>query len=102
MKTIVTNAIGRSALFLKPNVEHIGSCEYRNLTHSNRNRKNRRTVVADLFTALRKGLSGVDQLGSKGFMYSSDYPHSDMDWNRVQTIKGSEALTSAEKSRSAR
>jgi predicted TIM-barrel fold metal-dependent hydrolase len=30
-------------------------------------------------------------------MYASDYPHSDMDWNRVQTIKGSEALTSAEK-----
>ena len=39
----------------------------------------------------------IDQLGSKGFMYASDYPHSDMDWNRVQTIKGSEALTSAEK-----
>jgi hypothetical protein len=40
----------------------------------------------------------IDQLGSKGFMYASDYPHSDMDWNRVQTIKGSAALTSAERS----
>jgi len=39
----------------------------------------------------------IDQLGSKGFMYASDYPHSDMDWNRVQTIKGSEALTATEK-----
>jgi predicted TIM-barrel fold metal-dependent hydrolase len=39
----------------------------------------------------------IDQLGSKAFMYASDYPHSDMDWRRVQSIKGSEALTSAEK-----
>jgi Amidohydrolase len=39
----------------------------------------------------------IDQLGSKGFMYASDYPHSDMEWNRVQAIKGSEALASAEK-----
>jgi len=39
----------------------------------------------------------LDQLGSKGFMYASDYPHSDMEWNRVQAIKGSEALTGAEK-----
>jgi predicted TIM-barrel fold metal-dependent hydrolase len=39
----------------------------------------------------------IDQLGSKGFMYASDYPHSDMEWNRVQAIKGSEALTGAEK-----
>jgi predicted TIM-barrel fold metal-dependent hydrolase len=39
----------------------------------------------------------IDQLGSKAFMYASDYPHSDMDWDRVQTIKGSEALTAAEK-----
>jgi predicted TIM-barrel fold metal-dependent hydrolase len=39
----------------------------------------------------------IDQLGSKAFMYASDYPHSDMDWGRVQSIKGSEALTSAEK-----
>jgi predicted TIM-barrel fold metal-dependent hydrolase len=39
----------------------------------------------------------IDQLGSKGFMYASDYPDSDMEWNRVQAIKGSEALTSAEK-----
>jgi uncharacterized protein len=39
----------------------------------------------------------IDQLGSKGFMYASDYPHSDMDWRRVQAIKGSEALTGAEK-----
>jgi predicted TIM-barrel fold metal-dependent hydrolase len=31
-------------------------------------------------------------------MYARDYPHSDMDWNRVQTIKASEALTAAEKS----
>ena len=30
-------------------------------------------------------------------MYASDYPHSDMEWGRVQAIKGSEALTSAEK-----
>jgi uncharacterized protein len=39
----------------------------------------------------------LDQLGSKGFMYASDYPHSDMEWNRVQAIQGSEALSSAEK-----
>ncbi len=39
----------------------------------------------------------IDRLGTKAFMYASDYPHSDMDWNRVQTIKGSAALTSAEK-----
>jgi len=39
----------------------------------------------------------IDQLGSKGFMYASDYPHSDMEWNRVQAIKGSEVLTGAEK-----
>ena len=39
----------------------------------------------------------IDQLGSKGFMYASDYPHSDMDWSRVQTIKRSAALTNAEK-----
>ncbi len=30
-------------------------------------------------------------------MYASDYPHSDMDWQRVQMIKGAEALTNAEK-----
>ena len=30
-------------------------------------------------------------------MYASDYPHSDMEWNRVQAIKGSEALSGAEK-----
>jgi predicted TIM-barrel fold metal-dependent hydrolase len=30
-------------------------------------------------------------------MYASDYPHSDMEWNRVEAIKGSEALTGAEK-----
>jgi uncharacterized protein len=39
----------------------------------------------------------LDQLGSKGFMYASDYPHSDMEWNRVQAIQGSEALSTAEK-----
>jgi predicted TIM-barrel fold metal-dependent hydrolase len=39
----------------------------------------------------------IDQLGSKAFMYASDYPHSDMEWNRVQAIQGSEALTGAEK-----
>ena len=39
----------------------------------------------------------IDQLGSKGFMYASDYPHSDMEWGRVQAIKESAALTSAEK-----
>ena len=39
----------------------------------------------------------VDHLGSKALMYASDYPHSDMDWDRVQTIKGSEALTLTEK-----
>jgi predicted TIM-barrel fold metal-dependent hydrolase len=39
----------------------------------------------------------INQLGSKAFMYASDYPHSDMEWNRVQAIQGSEALTSAEK-----
>jgi predicted TIM-barrel fold metal-dependent hydrolase len=39
----------------------------------------------------------LDQLGSKAFMYASDYPHSDMDWERVRTIKTSEALTGAEK-----
>jgi uncharacterized protein len=39
----------------------------------------------------------IDQLGSKAFMYASDYPHSDMDWDGVETIKASEALTSAEK-----
>jgi uncharacterized protein len=40
----------------------------------------------------------LDRMGSKAFMYASDYPHSDMDWERVQAIKRSEALTSAEKS----
>jgi predicted TIM-barrel fold metal-dependent hydrolase len=40
----------------------------------------------------------LDRMGSKAFMYASDYPHSDMDWDRVQAIKRSEALTSAEKS----
>jgi hypothetical protein len=30
-------------------------------------------------------------------MHAGDYPHSDMDWNRVQTNTGSEALTGAEK-----
>jgi predicted TIM-barrel fold metal-dependent hydrolase len=30
-------------------------------------------------------------------MYASDYPHSDMDWSRVEAIKGSESLTAAEK-----
>lgn len=39
----------------------------------------------------------LDQLGSKGLMYASDYPHSDMNWGRVQAIKKSEALTNAEK-----
>jgi predicted TIM-barrel fold metal-dependent hydrolase len=39
----------------------------------------------------------IDQLGSKAFMYASDYPHSDMEWNRVHAIKGSEALTDSEK-----
>jgi uncharacterized protein len=39
----------------------------------------------------------IDQLGSNAFMYASDYPHSDMEWGRVQAIKGSEALTSSEK-----
>jgi len=39
----------------------------------------------------------IDQLGSKGFMYSAIIPTADMDWDRVQTIKGSEALTGAEK-----
>jgi predicted TIM-barrel fold metal-dependent hydrolase len=39
----------------------------------------------------------IDQLGSNGFMYASDYPHSDMDWERVRTIKGSETLTASEK-----
>ena len=39
----------------------------------------------------------IDQLGSKGFMYASDYPHSDMEWGRVQAIKGYESLTSTEK-----
>ena len=39
----------------------------------------------------------IDQLGSKGFMYASDYPHSDMNWGRVQAIKGAEALTNEEK-----
>ncbi|HEY2921667.1 MAG TPA: amidohydrolase family protein, partial [Candidatus Binatia bacterium] len=39
----------------------------------------------------------IDQLGRKAFMYASDYPHSDMDWGRVEAIKGSEALTAAEK-----
>jgi predicted TIM-barrel fold metal-dependent hydrolase len=39
----------------------------------------------------------IDQLGSKAFMYASDYPHSDMDWGRVEAIKRSEALTAPEK-----
>jgi predicted TIM-barrel fold metal-dependent hydrolase len=39
----------------------------------------------------------IDQLGSKGLMYASDYPHSDMEWNRVQSIHGSETLSGAEK-----
>lgn len=30
-------------------------------------------------------------------MYASDYPHGDMDWGRVQAIKGSEALSTDEK-----
>jgi hypothetical protein len=38
----------------------------------------------------------IDQLGSKGFICQHN-PHSDMEWNRVQAIKGSEALSGAEK-----
>lgn len=44
-----------------------------------------------------ENLRSFDQLGSKGFMYASDYPHGDMDWGRVQAIKGSEALSTDEK-----
>ncbi len=39
----------------------------------------------------------IDQLGSKAFMYASDYPHSDMEWDRVRKIKAAESLTSAER-----
>lgn len=41
--------------------------------------------------------SVIDQLGEKSLMYASDYPHSDMNWMRVQAVKASEGLTEAEK-----
>ncbi len=34
---------------------------------------------------------------SKSLMYASDYPHSDMNWKRVQAIRAYEGLREAEK-----
>jgi predicted TIM-barrel fold metal-dependent hydrolase len=46
-------------------------------------------------------LSIIDQLGSKRFMYASDYPHSDMDWGRVQAIKDPKRAPAMKRRRSA-
>jgi predicted TIM-barrel fold metal-dependent hydrolase len=39
----------------------------------------------------------MDRLGAKTFMYASDYPHSDTEWDRVANTKALEALRTEEK-----
>lgn len=40
----------------------------------------------------------IDHLGTKSFMYASDYPHSDAEWGRVHNTKALETLSAQEKS----
>ena len=40
----------------------------------------------------------IDHLGTKSFMYASDYPHSDAEWRRVHNTKALETLSAQEKS----
>jgi predicted TIM-barrel fold metal-dependent hydrolase len=39
----------------------------------------------------------IDHLGPRTFMYASDYPHSDMDWGRVDAIKSNDSITREER-----
>lgn len=39
----------------------------------------------------------IDQIGAGALMYASDYPHGDMDWERVPEVKKLEHLTPSEK-----
>ena len=39
----------------------------------------------------------IDQVGAESLMYASDYPHSDMDWGRVDAIKSNDSITQEEK-----
>lgn len=40
----------------------------------------------------------IDRLGMKTFMYASDYPHSDTEWDRIPNTKALKALSDEEKS----
>ena len=40
----------------------------------------------------------IDHLGTKTFMYASDYPHSDAEWERVHNTKELKTLSIEEKS----
>jgi predicted TIM-barrel fold metal-dependent hydrolase len=40
----------------------------------------------------------IDRLGAKTFMYASDYPHSDTEWQRVPSTKALETISAEEKS----
>jgi predicted TIM-barrel fold metal-dependent hydrolase len=40
----------------------------------------------------------IDRLGAKTFMYASDYPHSDTEWERVPSTKALETISAEEKS----
>ena len=42
----------------------------------------------------------LDRLGAKTFMYASDYPHSDTEWDRVPTTKALETISAEEKNAS--
>ena len=35
----------------------------------------------------------IDQVGAGSLIYGSDYPHSDMDWGRVDAIKNNDSIT---------
>jgi predicted TIM-barrel fold metal-dependent hydrolase len=39
----------------------------------------------------------IDNLGAKTFMYASDYPHGDTEWDRVHNTRALKTLSAAEK-----
>ncbi|MBI3077622.1 MAG: amidohydrolase, partial [Deltaproteobacteria bacterium] len=39
----------------------------------------------------------IDQIGAQALMYASDYPHGDMDWERVHAVKALKGLAESEK-----
>jgi len=39
----------------------------------------------------------IDQVGAGSLMYASDYPHSDMDWGRVDAIRKNDSITREER-----